>query len=109
MNKIHSLVAGLALLAAATPALAGNGPRLIGGGENARVVYDAGDVRGNVAGGGRLVVQNDIEPGFRVTYLEVPPVTGIGVARLIGGGENAMIAYGPPSRSATAGMLASRR
>lgn len=109
MNKLNTLVAGLALLAAATPALAGDGPRLIGGGDNAQVVYDSDEVRGNIAGGGRVIVQNDIEPGFRVTYLEIPPVTGIGVARLIGGGENTTIAYGLPAPSATAGMLASRR
>jgi len=109
MNKLSTLVAGLALLAGATPALAGDGPRLIGGGENAQFVYDGDEVRGNVAGGGRLIAQNDIEPGFRVTYLEVPPVSGIGVARLIGGGENAVVAYGAPGLSTAAGMFAGRR
>jgi hypothetical protein len=108
MTNIRTLAASLALLAAATPAFAGQGPRLIGGGENARVVYDD-DARGNVAGGGRAIVRNDVEPGFRVTYLEIPPVTGIGVARLTGGGENTMVAYGPPAPSATAGILAQRR
>jgi len=103
------LAAGGALLAATVPALAGDGPRLIGGGENAQVVYDAEELHENVAGGGRIRVENDIEPGFRVTYFDLPPASGMGVATLYGGGENAMIAYGPAAPSATSRMLAQRR
>lgn len=108
MIQFRNLAAGLVLLAGATPALAAVGPRLLGGGENAQVVYADTD-RGNVVGGGRIAVANDPGRGFVVTYFDLPPASGIGAARLVGGGENTTVIYGPPAPSATAGMLAQRR
>lgn len=107
MITILYLAAGLAVFAATT-ALAGEAPRLTGGGENASVVYGLGDL-GNRLGGGRIIAENDVERGFRVTYLEAPPVTGVGVPTLIGGGENTTVAYAPTAPAASAGVMASVR
>jgi hypothetical protein len=77
----NALIASLITLGAVGGAQAQDpGPRLLGGGENAQVVY--GEPSRNVAGGG--------------------------VASLSGGGDNAQIAYGPDATTGASNGLVAR-
>lgn len=99
---------GFLLVAAATiPAAAADAPMLVGGGDNAEIVRPV-TATGNVAGGGRMTVQNGISGSFVVTYHDAMPATGAGIPTLAGGGDSATLVYGP-SAPAGSRVLASRR
>ncbi|MCO6417589.1 hypothetical protein JYK14_15675 [Siccirubricoccus sp. KC 17139] len=100
---IHkALIASIIALGAAGAAQAQSGPRLIGGGEDAMVVYDvastnrAGGATARVIGGGE-----DAQYSASATT----PAPGL-VGTLLGGGENAVVVYQQPSMPAS--MMAGR-
>lgn len=75
---------------------------MLGGAEEAQVAYGP-NPQGNVVGGGPVRVQNGSSEGERTTtYLEsLSPAFGVGVATLSGGGDNAVVVYGPPPSAGT--------
>lgn len=99
------LLASALALGTAGAALAQGGPRLVGGGENAQVVYDAPSQ--NVVGGGVASISGggdntQIAYGSTVTS-EAP--NGL-VAEMVGGGENTQVVY--HAAQAPASLLAGR-
>lgn len=66
-------------------------PRLVGGGNNAEVVYDAQP--GSVVGGGTVTLSGGAE-NRTYTYGTVRALPGM-AGELLGGGENAEVVYGP--------------
>ncbi|MCO6415377.1 hypothetical protein JYK14_04195 [Siccirubricoccus sp. KC 17139] len=88
----RSLILASALLVTGFAAAQAAGPRLVGGGENAQVVYDAPNA--NVAGGGVAVVTGG---GADMVYSH-DATTGAqrpaAAAMLIGGGKDAQVVRG---------------
>lgn len=89
---LRFIIVATAAAAIATPALAQDGPRLSGSGDNAVVTY--GDqAPGSVVGGGTVrMTGSDDDTAF--TYGRVAAQPGR-VARLSGSGVNAEVTYGP--------------
>jgi hypothetical protein len=89
----NALIASVIALGAAGAAQAQDrGPQLVGGGENAQVIY--GEPSRNVVGGGFASLSGGAN-NLRITYgpgvvTEAPDGT---VARLVGGGENAQLVH----------------
>lgn len=86
MLLASALVAGLA-----GTALAQGGPRLVGGGENAQVVYDAPSQ--NIVGGGVASISgggDNTQIAYGSFLAQSPDPL---VAELQGGGENARLVY----------------
>lgn len=107
--------AGVALVSRAArpprPALVQDtGPRLIGGGENAHVMY--GGPNGNTIGGGVASISGGADD-LQITHSSFVTTQTITsrAAELVGGGENTQIVYGPvmPSNSILAGQVAQPR
>jgi hypothetical protein len=102
---LRTLIAGAALLA---PALAHTAlaepmyPRLVGGGENAVIEYGPGP-RGNIVGGGRVVVTGGGEH-TRVDHLDSryaqAPRPGL-VPVTVGSNENVSVVWVPADTSPT--------
>jgi len=86
------LAAGLLALGTAGTALAQEGPALIGGGEDAQVVYN-GVPHGSVVGGGYVRLNGGGEDRS-YSYGPVSAQPGL-VGKLIGGGDNAVVVYAP--------------
>lgn len=103
--KRFALSAGLALLLGAAPAFGQDGPRMVGGGDDAQVVYGDG-ARGNVVGGGRTTLGWGVTGGIVARYQDPMPANAAGVATMTGGGDDAQMAYAPVARPSG---LASRR
>lgn len=101
MTKLFSL-AGAALLLAAVPALADEGPRIVGGGDNLQIIYPDGP-RGNVVGGGRTVIGWDPQGRIIATYLDPAP-SAYGFASITGGGDNAVLAFTPVPGAASSAL-----
>jgi hypothetical protein len=102
---LRIIIAASALALAAAPALAQDGPRLSGSGDNAVVTYD-GQPPGSVVGGGTVRMTgsgNDT----RFTYGPVDAQPGR-VARLTGSREDAEVTYAPDA-AATRGYAATGR
>ncbi|MCO6420013.1 hypothetical protein JYK14_28220 [Siccirubricoccus sp. KC 17139] len=92
-----ALLASALALASLTGAQAA-GPRLVGGGDNAEVVYDAPSE--NVVGGGTARLTGGGE-NAQVSYSGptlTAPGTGL-IARLVGGGPDRELVYEAPAGS----------
>ncbi len=88
---LRFIIAATAVAAIATPALAQDGPRLVGSGDNAVVVYD--QAPGSIVGGG-VVQMTGSGANTQFTYGPVAAQPGR-VARLSGSGVNAEVTYAP--------------
>lgn len=86
------IIAATVAIAVAGPALAQDGPRLSGSGDNA-VVESGGQAPGSVVGGG-VVTMTGSGTNMAFTYGPVAAQPGR-VARLSGSGVNAEVTYGP--------------
>jgi hypothetical protein len=110
-RTLRILIAGAALLAlpyAHTAFAEGYYPRVTGNGENVEVDYGPGP-RGNIVGGGRVVVTGNGE-NMHIEHLDPQfvqqPVPGL-VPVIVGSGENTSVVWVPagtsPSRQALIG------
>lgn len=110
-RTLRTLIAGAALLAlpyAHTAFAEGFHPRVTGDGENVEIDYGP-DPRGNIVGGGRVVVTSDGE-NTQIEHLDPQfgqqPVPGL-VPVIVGSGDNASVVWVPagtsPSRLAFIG------
>lgn len=69
--------------------------QMVGGGDNAQVVYST-TPQGNVVGGGRVSVRVGVSGGVITTYLDPLPATdSAGTPTLSGGGDMATVTYAP--------------
>ena len=95
----NAALAGLALVAAGLAAPAGAQPRLEQTGDGYSVVHEGDADRGNVAGGreGRLVGGGE---EATVLYTGPDPAREGRSATLSGGGEDAMVSYAGPATAA---------
>jgi len=95
-RSIHIALTGLVLAAAGLAAPAGAQPRLEQTGDGYSVVHDGAAERGNAAGGreGRLVGGGD---DAAVLYTGPDPAREGRAAFLSGGGDDAAISYAEPS------------
>ncbi|MFC7475851.1 hypothetical protein ACFQS7_15885 [Dankookia sp. GCM10030260] len=101
------LLASTFAVALAGAAHAQGGPRMVGGGPDAQVVYDAPS--DNVVGGGLARIiggANDQRLAYGGTPATLPP-TGL-IAEITGEAGNREIAYRTPSEARGSGMLAGR-
>ncbi len=96
----NAALAGLALVAAGFATPSGAQPRLDQTGDGYSVVYGGDADRGNVAGGreGRLVGGGE---EATVLYTGPDPSREGRSATLSGGGEDAMLTYAEPARATT--------
>jgi hypothetical protein len=98
---IRNLILASAIVVAAGSAHA-EGPRLIGSGDNAQLVYEG--PRGNVAGGGVSQLEGT-RPNARQTYTQTITPPGR-LAVLSGTGDDAVLSYLPQAAPVAAGMAA---
>jgi len=96
----NALIASVVALGAAGAAQAQDiGPRVIGGGDDAQVVY--ADPSRNLVGGG-VATTSGSGDDRTIAYGTTRAQTGNGlVAELTGGGENAQVVYRPASPTDT--------
>ena len=90
----HAILASALVLGTLGSAAAQQGPRLIGSGDNAQLVYDNGGMTppGNVVGGGYAMMTGSGD-NARLAYTQPRAVQQGLVAEMQGSGDNAVLTY----------------